>query len=62
VPLGRLAERMRHTSAMAELAERLRRWHLLLPAGSRPPVWPRIAMLAGGGGVRGGGVDLVPGP
>jgi uncharacterized protein (TIGR04222 family) len=49
VPLGRLAERMRHTPAMAELAERLRRWHLLLPAGYRPPVWPRIAMLAGTG-------------
>jgi uncharacterized protein (TIGR04222 family) len=49
VPLGRLAERMRHTPAMAELAERLRRWHLLLPAGYRPPVWPRIAMLAGAG-------------
>ncbi|MGH3203058.1 MAG: TIGR04222 domain-containing membrane protein [Streptosporangiaceae bacterium] len=49
MPLGRLAERMRHTSAMAGLAERLRRWHLLLPAGYRPPVWPRIVMLAGAG-------------
>ena len=29
MPLGRVAERMRHTSAMAELAERLRRRHLL---------------------------------
>lgn len=48
-PLDRLAERLRHTSAMAELAARLRRWHLLLPAGYRPPVWPRLAMLAGAG-------------
>jgi hypothetical protein len=40
---------MRHTPAMAELAQRLRRWHLLLPAGYRPPLWPRIAMLAGAG-------------
>jgi uncharacterized protein (TIGR04222 family) len=48
-PLDRFAERLRHTSALAELAARLRRWHLLLPAGYRPPVWPRIAMLAGAG-------------
>ena len=48
-PLDRLAERLRHTSAMAELAARLRRWHLLLPAGYRPPVWPRLAMLVGAG-------------
>jgi len=49
MPLGRLADRMRHTSAMADLAQRLRRWHLLLPAGYRPPVWPRLLMLAGAG-------------
>jgi uncharacterized protein (TIGR04222 family) len=48
-PLDRLADRLRHTSAMTELAARLRRWHLLLPAGYRPPVWPRVAMLAGAG-------------
>ncbi len=48
-PLDRLAERLRHTPTMAELAARLRRWHLLLPAGYRPPIWPRIAMLAGAG-------------
>jgi len=49
MPLGRLAERMRRTTAMADLAQRLRRWHLLLPAGYRPPVWPRLVMLAGAG-------------
>jgi uncharacterized protein (TIGR04222 family) len=49
MPLGRLTERMRRTPAMADLAQRLRRWHLLLPAGYRPPVWPRLVMLAGAG-------------
>jgi uncharacterized protein (TIGR04222 family) len=48
MPLARLADALRRDPVMKEPVTRLRRWHLLLPAGYKPPLWPRsVVALAG---------------
>lgn len=48
MPLSRLADALRRDPVMQESVARLRRWHLLLPAGYKPPLWPRaLVALAG---------------
>jgi uncharacterized protein (TIGR04222 family) len=54
MPLPRLAEGLRRDPVMKESVARLRRWHLLLPAGYRPPPVPRaLIALAGACGAAG---------
>ena len=54
MPLPRLADALRRDPVTMESVARLRRWHLLLPAGYRTPVLPRaLIVLAGACGAAG---------
>jgi len=54
MPLPRLADALRRDPVTMESVARLRRWHLLLPAGYRTPVLPRaLIALAGACGAAG---------
>lgn len=54
MPLPRLADALRRDPVTKESVARLRRWHLLLPAGYRAPLLPRaLIALAGACGAAG---------
>jgi uncharacterized protein (TIGR04222 family) len=48
MPLPRLADALRRDPVTKESVARLRRWHLLLPAGYRPPLLPRALIAVAG--------------